>query len=86
VLPGQSTTISFEVRRCELDALLNQNHANEPLRFELLDASGRLVASSSDKRLRVTDLPSGTYRYRVTGAVSRPIDFTIKSAQGVSGE
>jgi len=66
--------------------MLNQNYGNETLRFELLDASGRLVASSSDKRLRVTHLPDGTYYYRVTGAVSRPIDFTIKSTQGVSGE
>jgi hypothetical protein len=64
--------------------MLNQNQGNEELSFQLLDSADRVVATSSPKGKKVTlsGLALGTYRYRVYGSVSRAVDFTIKSTQG----
>jgi hypothetical protein len=80
---GASTDIDFTLRRSSLEAVLNQNHANEELSFQLLDSSDRVVATGSSKRkIILTGLALGSYRYRVFGSISRAVDFTIKSTQG----
>ncbi len=81
--PGQSSvTVRFELRRSLLDAQINQNHGNQTLYFELLDANGNLVAAANQQKIYLDGLPLGTYIYRVRGNVSRAVDFTIKSGQG----
>lgn len=81
--PGQtSVTIAFKVRRPRIEAKLNQNHGNQEIAFELLDANGYLIAVADEHSLEVGDLPAGVYFYRVRGNVSKAVDFTIKSTQG----
>lgn len=79
-----SQDIVFSLRSSTLEAMLNQNHGNEELGFQLIDPHGRVVASGSSKGEKVTlkGLALGTYVYRVYGGVSRAVDFTIKSTQG----
>jgi hypothetical protein len=72
----------FELRRSLLDAMLNNNNNNQAVTFELLDANGNLLATTTGKTIRLDGLTPGTYFYRVRGDVSRPVDFTIKSGQG----
>lgn len=80
--PGQNfIEIPFEFRRSILDAMINQNHGNERLYFELYDNFGNLVAVAENKAIYVEGLQPGRYRYRVSGTVSRAVDFTIKSRQ-----
>ena len=81
--PGQaSVTIAFELRRSLLDAQINQNHGNQQLTFELLDANGNLIATANQQKIRLDGLAAGTYYYRVRGNVTKAVDFTIKSGQG----
>jgi subtilisin family serine protease len=77
-----SQLVTFSVRRPTLDAQVNQNHGNEPLDFRLLDPSGRVVATSSNKRLSAEGLAPGNYAFLVYGTTSTAVDYTIKSTQG----
>lgn len=80
--PGQgSVLIAFNLRRSTLDAQINQNHGNQQIVFELIDANGNLVATATQQKIYVQGLPLGTYYYRVRGNVTRAVDFTIKSGQ-----
>ena len=72
----------FELRRSNLDAQINQNHGNQQIVFELLDANGNLIAVATQQRIVLDGLPLGTYIYRVRGDVTKAVDFTIKSGQG----
>jgi len=74
--------IRFSVRRSSLDAQLNQNQGNQQLTFELLDSNGSVIKTSTQKKMTVNGLSNGTYYYRVSGGVSKAVDFTIKSVQG----
>ncbi|MCV4566482.1 hypothetical protein OFB72_28410, partial [Escherichia coli] len=83
IMPGQIfVDVPFELRRSTIDAKINQNHGNERLRFELYDNNGNLVAVAENRSIYMDGLPLGRYIYRVSGDVSRAVDFTIKSSQG----
>lgn len=83
IAPGQAfIDVSFVVRRSELDAQISQNHGNDPVTFELYDASGNLAASASNRRIQLSGLANGNYTFRVRGNVSRAVDFIIRSGQG----
>jgi len=77
-----SVGIRFELRRSVLDAQINQNQGNQTIYFDLLDSAGNLIATASERKIRLENLQPGTYIYRVRGNVSKPVDFTIKSGQG----
>jgi hypothetical protein len=74
--------ISFSVRSNYLDAQINQNHGNQQIFIELLDANGNVVAVASNKKILLENLTPGTYIYRVRGNVTKAVDFTVKSGQG----
>jgi subtilisin family serine protease len=81
--PGQSAvTVTFELRRSNIDAQINQNYGNQQIVFELLDANGNLVAVANQQKIQLDGLAVGTYMYRVRGNVTRSVDFTVKSGQG----
>jgi serine protease AprX len=81
--PGQgSVSIAFEVRRSSLDAQINQNHGNQQTTLELLDEHGNLIAAANGNKLVLEGLSTGRYIYRVSGNVTKAVDFTIKSGQG----
>ena len=73
--------MQFEVRRSALDAQINQNHGNQQIVFELLDANGNLIAAANQQKILLDGLGVGTYFYRVRGSVTKAVDFTIKSGQ-----
>ena len=75
-------TVPFEIRRSALDAQINQNHGDQTIYFELLDASGNLIATANQQKIQIGNLPAGNYVYRVRGNVAKAVDFTIKSGQG----
>ena len=72
----------FELRRPYLDAQINQNHGDQTIYFDLLDANGALLATAAQQKIQLSNLPLGTYFYRVRGNVTKAVDFTIKSGQG----
>jgi len=74
--------IPVNIRRSDLDAQLNQNHGNQNLTFDFLDANRNVVKRGVNKKIDLQGLSNGTYYYRVSGGVSNAIDFTIKSVQG----
>jgi hypothetical protein len=76
-----SVLIRFSVRRPNLEAQLNQNQGNQQLTFELLDSEGIFIKTAAQKKMSVNGLANGTYYYRVSGSVSKTVDFTVKSAQ-----
>jgi hypothetical protein len=74
--------MAFELRRSNLDAKINQNHGNQQVIFELLDANGNVAAVANQQGIVLDGLTLGTYFYRVRGNVTTAVDFTIKSGQG----
>ncbi|MEJ7849292.1 MAG: S8 family serine peptidase [Pyrinomonadaceae bacterium] len=82
--PGQgSVTIALVVRRSLLNAQINQNYGNQQIVFELLDANGNLIATATGRTIYLDGIAPGNYYYRVRGDVSKAVDFTIKSRQGM---
>ncbi|HEX6285634.1 MAG TPA: S8 family serine peptidase [Pyrinomonadaceae bacterium] len=80
--PGQSSVeIPFSLRRSGLVSKVNQNHGNQEIYFELLDANGNVIAIAADHRIELRNLAPGNYVFRIRGNVTRPVDFTIKSEQ-----
>jgi hypothetical protein len=77
----QSVSLPFEVRRSRLEAQINQNHGNQSINLELVNASGSVVAAANGRSISVAGLAPGSYVYRVSGNVSKAVDFTIKSGQ-----
>ena len=61
--------------------MINQNHGNEQIYFELLDANGNLIASAEDKTIELSNLTLGNYVFRIRGDVTKAVDFTIKCEQ-----
>lgn len=81
--PGQpSVSVPFELRRTILESEIKQDHGNQNIEYELLDANGNLVAAANGKKIEAQGLPLGSYVYRIRGTVSNAVDFTIKSKQG----
>jgi serine protease AprX len=81
--PGAAfVTVQFELRRSYLDAQINQNHGDQSIYFDLLDANGNLIAAANQQKIQLNNLALGTYFYRVRGNVTKAADFTIKSGQG----
>jgi hypothetical protein len=79
-----STEVAVSIRLPELDAKLNYHPDNQQVSFQLLDSNGNTVAraeQSGDKRIRVSGLAAGQYFYRVSGSLTKAIDFVINSKQ-----
>ncbi|HEX5965207.1 MAG TPA: S8 family serine peptidase, partial [Pyrinomonadaceae bacterium] len=82
IAPGQSSVgIPFSLRRSALDALVKQNHGNQQIYFELLDANGNLIAVAESDKIQLRNLALGNYVFRIRGNVTKAVDFTIKSEQ-----
>ncbi len=80
--PGQSSVeIPFSLRLSRLDAKIKQNHGNQRIYFELLDANGNLIALAEDDQIELQNLARGNYVFRIRGNVTKAVDFTIKSEQ-----
>ena len=80
--PGQSSVeVPFSLRRRSLDAVIKQNHGNQQIYFELLDANGNLIAIAENDKIALRNLSPGNYLFRIRGNVMRAVDFTIKSEQ-----
>ena len=80
--PGQSSVeIPFSLRRSGLDAKIKQNHGNQRIYFELLDANGNLIAIAENDKIELSNLALGNYVFRIRGNVTKAVDFTIKSEQ-----
>lgn len=81
--PGQQMVeITFSVRSTILDAQINQNHGNQTIYLELLDANKNVIATAVKQKIYRENLEPGTYYYRIRGNVTKAVDFTIKSGQG----
>jgi hypothetical protein len=81
--PGAGfVTVQFELRRPTLDDQINQNHGDQTISFELLDANGNLIATANQQKIQLSNLAPANYFYRVRGSVTKAVDFTIKSGQG----
>jgi len=74
--------VPFDLRRPYLDAQINQDHGDQQIYFELLDANHNLIATATKQKIQLDGLAAGSYIYRVRGSVSTAVDFTIKSGQG----
>lgn len=82
-----SVEVAVSIRLPELDAKLNYHPANQEVSFQLLDSNRNLVATADQsKRIRVSGLAAGRYFYRVSGSLSRAIDFVIDSKQSPAEE
>ena len=82
IQPGQSSVeITFSLRRSALAAAINQNHGNQQIYFELLDANGSVIAIAEDNKIELRNLAPGNYVFRIRGNVTKAVDFTIKSEQ-----
>jgi subtilisin family serine protease len=82
IRPGQSSTsIPFQLRRGGLDSEIKQNHGNQQIIFELLDASGNVIAVANSGELTMANLQPGNYFFRIRGSVTKAVDFTIRARQ-----
>lgn len=80
----ESVEIAFTLQCSSLDALMTYHPGNQSPALELLDDQGQVVAFADEangRRMRLEDLDPGDYAYRVSGPVSRSINFVIKSRQ-----
>ncbi|HZN05936.1 MAG TPA: S8 family serine peptidase [Pyrinomonadaceae bacterium] len=83
IQPGQSSVeIPFSLRRSGLDAQINQNHGNQKISFELLDANGNVIVIAENDKIELRTLATGNYVFRIRGSVTKAVDFTVKSEQG----
>ncbi len=82
IQPGQSSVeVPFSLRRRGLDAKIKQNHGNQRIYFELLDANGNLIAIAEGDTIELHNLALGNYVFRIRGSVTKAVDFTINSEQ-----
>ena len=82
ILPGQSSVaIPFSLRHPGLDAVIKQNHGNQQIYFELLDANGNVVAIAESNKIQLRTLTLRNYVFRLRGSVTKAVDFTINSEQ-----
>jgi len=79
-----STDIVFSLRRSTLRAKIKYQPKREQLIFQLLDSNGQVIATSEDGTIDLSGLTCGYYIFRIIGPpVNKPVDFTIKSKQGL---
>ncbi|HET8783753.1 MAG TPA: hypothetical protein VFM63_15175, partial [Pyrinomonadaceae bacterium] len=82
ISPGQSSVeIPFSLRLRGLAAKIKQNHGNQRISFELLDANGNLIAIAEDDKIELSNLAPGNYVFRIRGNVTKAVDFTINCEQ-----
>ena len=82
IAPGQSSVeVPFSLRLRQLNAEIKQNHGNQRIFFELLDANGNLIAIAEGDKIELSNLAPGNYVFRIRGNVTKAVDFTIKSQQ-----
>jgi hypothetical protein len=82
ILPGQSSVeVPFSLRRGGLDAKINQNHGNQRIYLEVLDANGNVIAVAEKDSVALSNLAPGNYVFRIRGDVTTAVDFTIKCQQ-----
>jgi hypothetical protein len=83
IQPGQSSVaIPFSLRRSGLNAQINQNHGNQRIFLELLDANGNVIAVAQNDKIQLGNLALGNYAFRIRGDVTTAVDFTVKCEQG----
>jgi uncharacterized surface anchored protein len=49
--------------------------------LDLLDANGNVIATAEDGTIELSNLAPGNYKFRIRGAVTKAVDFTINSEQ-----
>ena len=79
-----SIDVPVSIRLPFLDAKLNYHPGNQQVLFQLFDPNGGLAASADEthgKRIRVGELLPGNYTYRLSGSLTKAIDFVISSCQ-----
>ncbi|MGQ0835508.1 MAG: S8 family serine peptidase [Gammaproteobacteria bacterium] len=93
--PGQShVDVPLSLRCSSLDARLTYEPANQPVALRLIGPDGQTIATAGPTddptedegdrgklRIRLTGLAPGQYSYRISGPVTKGVDFVIKSAQ-----
>jgi hypothetical protein len=82
---GQSSTdIAFSLRRSSISVKIKYQPKSERLTLQLLNSSGQVIAASEDGSIDVGGLTCGDHIFRVVGPpASNPVDFTIRSVQGL---
>ncbi len=80
---GAPVEVAVQVRRPAIEAKLTYHPGNENVTFELLDPAHRPIASvvGGAREIEVDGLAPGTYFFRLSGATSSAVDFTIKCKQ-----
>jgi hypothetical protein len=73
--------LRFQLRRRGLNAEIKQNHGNQRIYFDLLDANGNLIMTAAEDQIELDGLAAGTYFFRIRGNVTKAVDFTIKCEQ-----
>ncbi|HUE83180.1 MAG TPA: hypothetical protein VMM84_13780 [Pyrinomonadaceae bacterium] len=63
------------------EAILIYHPHNEGVRMQLLDQFGQVLADSDKGKIQMANLQTDNYTFRVVGAISKPVDFTIRSKQ-----
>ena len=85
ILPGDNVVeIAFSMRCTNLKAKINYHPGNQDVSFDLLDVHGDRVASaeaSNGRSIEISGLTPGEYIYRVSGDISKNVDFVIRSVQ-----
>ncbi len=79
-----SALVPVQIRRPMLEARLNYHPANQSLSFELLDATGNVIAvanQSGEKAINLSNVAAGNYAFRVSGSPTKNVDFVIKGKQ-----
>ncbi len=78
----QSTDVAFSLRRSILEATLTYQPHKENVILQVVNENGQVIATLENGKLKIGSLPCGNYFFRISGTVSKPIDFTIKTKQG----
>lgn len=91
-LPGrlaaemQATEIIVKVRCPSLHAQLNYHPGNQAVAYELRTHAGEVLARGGNvngnaRQLHADQLPAGEYVYRISGSVTKDVEFVIRSVQ-----
>jgi subtilisin family serine protease len=81
--------VPVKIQLSELDAKLNFHPGSESVTLQLFDSNGLLVASANSnngKRIVASGLAAGDYSYRLSGSLSKAVDYVINSCQANPAE